>query len=85
MNNIPNQCDGPGEPRHSYRGSFEQYRAAKRRQDRNITPAFQADRQEVLGRGGQFWHADGLLKAAGSLQKAFDVLIAAHKTRKPGR
>jgi len=85
MDNILNRCDGPGEPRRLHRGSYERHQAAKRRQDKNTTPAFHADRQAVLGRGGQFWHADGLLKATGSLQKAFDVLLAAHKARKAGR
>ena len=85
MDNLSNGFDGSGEPRRSHYGSYERYKAENARRGRNSTQVFCDGRVRVLGRGGLFWHADGLLKAAGSLQKAFDVLLAAHKARKAGR
>ncbi len=82
MDNLSNKCDGPGEPRRLHRGSYERHQAAKRRRDRNITPAFHDNRQAVLGRSGLSWHAARLLKAAGSLQGAFEARPAAPKARK---
>jgi len=85
MSNLPDRPDRPDEPRRFDRGSSERYRAAKQKQDANITPVFHDNRQAVLGVGGQAWHADGLLRTAGSLQKAFEVLLAAYRSRRSER